>query len=98
VHDFLNRHLPPLGAEKNVGIATVIGILTGGIGLAIYFRSLRDVIPVDLTIGLVMIALAFGANPFEVGAVAGAVLGGLYGYWRAQSSNRRRAEPENEPA
>ena len=98
MHAFLNRHLPPLGAEKNVGIATVIGILTGGIGLAIYFRSLRDVIPVDLTIGLVMIALAFGANPFEVGAVAGAVLGGLYGYWRAQSSNRRRAEPENEPA
>ena len=98
MHRFLNRYLPPLGAEKNVGIATVIGILTGGIGLAIYFRSLRDVIPVDVTIGLVMIALAFGANPFEVGAVAGAVLGGLYGYWRAQSSKRRRAQPENEPA
>jgi hypothetical protein len=98
VHAFLNRHLPPLGAEKNVGIATVIGILTGGIGLAVYFRSLRDVVPVDLTVGLVMVALAFGANPFEVGAVAGSVIGGLYGYWRAQSSNRRRAEPGNEPA
>ncbi len=98
MHAFLNRHLPPLGAEKNVGIATVIGILTGGIGLAIYFRSLRDVVPVDLTAGLVMVALAFGANPFEVAVGAGSVIGGLYGYWRAQSSNRRRAEPENEPA
>jgi hypothetical protein len=98
VHASLNRYLPPLGADKNVGIATVIGILTGGIGLAIYFRSLRDVVPVDLTVGLVMVAIALGANPFEVGAVAGCVIGGLYGYWRAQSSNRRRAEPEYAPA
>jgi hypothetical protein len=95
VHAFLNRHLPPLGAEKNAGIATVIGLLTGGIGLALYFRSLRDFIPVDLTAGLVMVgALAFGANPFAVAAFAGPVIGGLYGYWRAQSSNRRRAKPE----
>ena len=91
---FLNRHLPPLGADKNVGLATVIGILTGGIGLALYYRSLRDFIPVDLTAALVMVgALAFGANPFEVAAIAGPVIGGLYGWWRAQSSNRRRAEP-----
>jgi hypothetical protein len=98
VHTFLNRHLPPLSAEKNVGVATVIGILTGGIGLAIYFRSLRDFLAVDLTVGLILVALAFGANPFEVGVVAGAVIGGLYGYWRAQSSNRRRAEYALKPA
>ena len=91
----LNRHLPPLGADKNVGLATVIGILTGGIGLALYFRSLRDFVPVDLTAGLVMVgALAFGANPFGVAAIAGPVIGGLYGWWRARSSNSRRAEPE----
>jgi hypothetical protein len=94
VQGFLDRHLPPLGADKNVGLATVIGILTGGIGLALYFRSLRDFVPVDLTAALVMVgALAFGANPFAVAAIAGPVIGGLYGWWRAQSSNRRRAEP-----
>ena len=98
MHAFLNRQLPPLAADKSARIATVIGILTGGIGLAIYFRSLRDFVPVDLTAALVMVgALAFGASPFEVAAIAGPVIGGLYGWWRAQSSNRRRAEPEPEP-
>ena len=98
MHSFVNRHLPPLGAEKNVGIATVIGIFTGGIGLAIYFRSLREIVPVELTGALVMLALAFGANPFAVAVGAGPVIGGLYGYWRAQSSNRSRAEPGYAPA
>jgi hypothetical protein len=31
--------LPPLKARKDPGVASVIGFLTGGIGLGVYFRQ-----------------------------------------------------------
>jgi hypothetical protein len=49
----LNK-LPVLATPKRPGLAAVIGILTGGIGLAIYFRSVRDLFPVELAGGLVI--------------------------------------------
>lgn len=39
------RKFPMLQESKNPGLAAVIGVLTGGIGLAIYFKSLRDLLP-----------------------------------------------------
>jgi hypothetical protein len=85
------KTFPPLTKRKSPGLAALIGVLTGGIGLAIYFRSLRDMFPVELTVGLVVFAsLAAEADPLRVAGVVAPVVGGLYGFWRAQSSNRRR--------
>jgi hypothetical protein len=36
--------LPPLRGPKDPGVASVVGFLTGGIGLGIYFRSFIDVL------------------------------------------------------
>jgi hypothetical protein len=90
----IERHLPPLAKPKSPGLAALIGVLTGGIGLAVYFRSIRDLFPVEVAVGISVIgSLAFGVNPLRVGQIVAPVAGGLYGYWRAQSSNRRLAIP-----
>jgi hypothetical protein len=36
-------------------------------------------------------ALGAGAEPLQLAAIVAPILGGAYGYWRAGSSNRRRA-------
>jgi hypothetical protein len=90
--------LPPLAKPKHPGLAALIGVLTGGIGLAIYFWSLRDLLPVEL-VGMLIIAASLigGVEPLDavnVAAIPAAMLGGSYGYWRAASSNRRLAAPQ----
>jgi hypothetical protein len=91
------KKLPPLAKPKSPGLAALIGFLTGGIGLAIYFRSLLDLLPVELVGTVVVIgALITGVEPvhaLNVAAIAAAIVGGSYGFWRAQSSNRRLAAP-----
>jgi hypothetical protein len=83
---------PPLRERKHPGLAALIGAVTGGIGLAIYFKSLRDLFPVEVAVWFLAAgSLAAGVNPLAVAPVVGPVVGGLYGFWRAQSSNRRRA-------
>lgn len=58
------ERFPPLHARKSPAISVLIGVLTGGIGLAIYFRSLRDLFPVEVAVGLVMVgSLTVGADP-----------------------------------
>ena len=87
---WLDTRLPPLRGPKSPGLAAVIGFLTGGIGLAVYFRSVRDFLPVDVAAGLVILgSLAFGASPFALAGIVAPLLGALYGFWRARSSNRR---------
>jgi len=67
-------------------------VVTGGIGLAIYFTSLRDLFPVELAGGLVvLVSLLAGVEPLQVAQFAMPVMGGLYGFLRARSSNRYRA-------
>jgi hypothetical protein len=84
--------LPPLRERKHPGLAALIGALTGGLGLAIYFKSLRDLLPVEVAGGLVMVgSLVAGADPLSVVPYVVPVVGGLYGFFRAHSSNRRRA-------
>jgi hypothetical protein len=81
----LREHRPP-------GLAALIGAVTGGIGLAIYFKSLRDLLPVELAGGLVLLgSLTAGVEPLQVAQFVVPAVGGLYGCLRAWSSNRRRA-------
>jgi len=84
--------LPVLGRRKRLGLAAVIGFLTGGIGLALYFRSIRDLFPVEVAVGLALVSsIVAGVNPLYIEVTVAAVVGGLYGFLRAQSSNRRLA-------
>ena len=83
--------LPVLGGTTSPLLAALIGFLTGGIGLAIYFKSFRDLFPVEAAAGLAVVgALVTGVNALDVAVIVTAVVGGLYGWWRARSSNRRR--------
>jgi hypothetical protein len=83
---------PPLQAHRHPGLAALIGAVTGGLGLAIYFRSLRDLFPVELAGALVMLgSLTVGVEPLRVAQFVVPVVGGLYGLLRARNSNRRRA-------
>src|SRR4051812_31175949 len=83
---------PPLREPKHAGLAALIGAVTGGLGLAIYFKSLRDLLPVELAGALVILAsLTAGVEPLRVAEFVGPVVGGLYGFLRARSSHRRRA-------
>jgi len=83
---------PPLHARKHPGLAALVGAVTGGLGLAIYFKSLRDLFPVELAGALVMLgSLTAGWEPLQVAQFAMPVVGGLYGPFRARNSNRRRA-------
>jgi hypothetical protein len=83
---------PPLHEHKHPGIAALIGAVTGGLGLAIYFKSLRDLLPVELAGGLVLLgSLTAGVEPFRVAQFVVPAVGALYGLLRARSSNRRRA-------
>ena len=83
---------PPLREPKQPALAALIGALTGGVGLAIYFKSVRDLFPVEVAGGLVMLgSLTAGADPLRVAPFVVPVVGGVYGFVRADTSNRRRA-------
>ena len=74
------RKLPPV-SEKSPGLACVLGFLFGGIGLAIYFRNVVDLIfPVAIA---VLATVLIGA---DAGWFAGALLAALYGYYRVTLS------------
>lgn len=75
--------LPPLKSEKRPTLALTIGLLFGGIGLGIYFLSFVDFI---LLLGI-LIALKFFFG--DIGMVAGAIVAGLYGYFRVIDSNKK---------
>ena len=92
IRDAILKTFPPLHTRKHPGLAALIGAVTGGLGLAIYFRSLRDLFPVELAGMLVMLgSLTAGVEPLRVAQFVVPVVGGLYGLLRARSSNRRRA-------
>lgn len=78
--------LPPLKKEKNPNLAAIIGFLFGGIGLLIYGFSFIDMlIGISITI---LVWLSFqGIDPL-LGYFGGMIVAGLYGYFRALSSNR----------
>jgi hypothetical protein len=81
------ERLPVLKRDTNPALAAVIGFLTGGIGLAIYFRSFTDCFA---PVAAVVVALMLNSTLAGTGALGGAVLAALYGYLRALDSNARR--------
>src|SRR3954451_16725477 len=88
----ISKTFPPLHAHKHPGLAALIGAVTGGLGLAIYFRSLRDLFPVELAGALVVLgSVTAGVEPLRLAQFVVPLVGGLYGLLRARSSNRRRA-------
>jgi hypothetical protein len=75
--------LPVLHAKKNATLACILGILLGGIGLGIYFRSIVDfLIPIGFAI---LTTLIWG----DSGILGGLVIAGLWGFLRAVNSNER---------
>jgi hypothetical protein len=86
--------LPVLKDNKDPGRAAVIGFVTGGIGLSIYFRSFIDaLVPV---VWLVYLAVAIGFEQAAAfGPLPGAIASGVYGYARVQNSNARRTLPSS---
>jgi hypothetical protein len=80
----LMNSLEPLGSKKNAQLACLIGLLAGGIGLAIYFKSIVDlVVPTLFAILLGLVLQDPGSGWF-----VGAIVSGAYGYFRVASSNK----------
>jgi hypothetical protein len=78
--------LPVLKDNKDPGKAAVIGFVTGGIGLCIYFRSF-----IDALVPVVYLAVVIGFEQAAAfGPLLGAIVSGVYGYARVQNSNARR--------
>lgn len=80
INEFLSN-LPPLKERKDSGTAAILGFLFGGIGLGIYLKS-----PVNFLIPI-FITLVLGAVLPSIGILVGAVVSGLWGYFRVENSN-----------
>ncbi|MEA2192711.1 MAG: hypothetical protein QOI73_2832 [Solirubrobacteraceae bacterium] len=84
VYQVLDK-LPTLSGRRSANLACLLGLLFGGLGLAVYFRTVVDfVLPIGIAIACVV---AFG----DVGWIGGAVIASLYGFARADNSNQRLA-------
>jgi hypothetical protein len=84
----LLRHMRTLDRDTNPTLAAGIGFFTGGIGLAIYFRSIADLFA---PLMVCLLAVVFNSSLAGGGVIGGAALAALYGYLRASDSNERRA-------
>jgi hypothetical protein len=78
--------LPVLKKDKNAGLAAIIGLLVGCIGIGIYFGSL-----LDFAIGFLVVIVAL-ALLHTGGVLVGAAFAGIYGALRVLDSNKRRAD------
>ena len=90
------KGLDPVGRDTHPNLACAIGLLFGGVGLAIYFRTFVDLL-VPVAISLIALATVPAIGGF--GLIAGALVAALYGYQRASTSNANRmAGHPNVPA
>ena len=80
------ERLPTLSKSKKPGVAAFVGFAFGGIGLGLYFRSF-----IDFLLTIVAGLLVTVATSAALGWVTGAVIAGVYGFYRAQDSNKRLA-------
>jgi hypothetical protein len=89
--------LPPLRKERSPAKAAIIGLLFGGIGLGLYFKSVVDfLIPVLFTIASTALAAATARTGGSVVGFLGATMvAGRWGYYRARQSNTRLAAIQN---
>lgn len=77
--------LPPFARRRSSLLAGTIGFLLGGIGLALYLRSLVDaVVPIAVAVGAAFLVSRIGGPAWFIGAGICA----LYGFFRVESSNR----------
>ena len=89
-----SARFPRMKTHKSPVLAALTGVFTGGVGLAIYLGSRRDLFPVEVAAGLVVLgSLAARASPLHVAPVVAPIVAGIYGFWRAYTSNRRRSYP-----
>ncbi|HEX3019703.1 MAG TPA: hypothetical protein VHP36_05355 [Chitinispirillaceae bacterium] len=75
--------LPVLNDRKDPTLSAILGLLFGGIGLGIYFRSFIDfLLPI-------LITMVFVAIFEDVGFLGGVLFASIYGYFRALTSNQK---------
>ena len=86
IADRMIKILPPVKG-KSPGVACVIGLLAGGIGLAIYFRNIVDAV---LPLGLFIVLIAVNDAILGLGSIAGMIFAALYGYYRVHLSNTQQ--------
>lgn len=86
------RKLPPLSTWKDPTRSALVGLLGGGVALAIYFRSVKDGFFCFATY-LAAVAVWVVTHPelgWEAGGLgwgASGLVAAMYGYYRAQTSN-----------
>jgi hypothetical protein len=84
------QRLRPLRRRVRPWLAVILGFALGGIGIVLYFRTRTDVlagvvlVAAAMALGIVVYVVTETALPWY----AGAALPALYGYLRAQASNR----------
>jgi hypothetical protein len=84
----LLKHMRTLDRDTNPILAAGIGLLAGGLGLAIYFRSVADFFA---PMALFLLAIVLNSSLAGAGVYGGIALAAVYGYLRANDSNERRA-------
>jgi hypothetical protein len=74
------ERMQPLRKENKPANAAIIGFLSGGLGLGLYFKSVTTAI-----------AAAMTTSQTGLGVPRGALIAARWGYYRARPSNARLA-------
>jgi hypothetical protein len=83
----LTNRWHPIDRPRSPVWASVIGALFGGIGLAIYFRSILDfIVPFAIMVAVVAAVTALDLGT-PIGWLTVVLLWARYGYFRASRSN-----------
>jgi hypothetical protein len=83
------RHRRPLARRKSASAAAVIGLLFGGIGVGLYFRSFLDFVLCCLFTVVAFAAFAISGSPMTLLLYVSA--SALYGFHRVRASNVKLA-------
>jgi multisubunit Na+/H+ antiporter MnhG subunit len=85
---FIARHRKPLPRDRSATVAAIIGLLFGGIGVGIYFRSFLDFVLCSV---LTLVAsMAFVMTESVMTLLLCATAPALYGFHRVRASNVKR--------
>jgi hypothetical protein len=79
----------PLPRRKSAPVAAIIGLLFGGIGVGIYFRSFLDFVLCTLLTMIASVAYVFTGSAMTL--LLCATASGLYGFHRVRMSNVKLA-------